>query len=195
MLFDELAFALSAGAAQVATNLDNFAVLMALLLTVGKGRAVAGYLLSQIIMLSAAAFVAFGADQTLPDGLVGYLGFVPLAIGLRGLLRMVLKTPGSADAKISSRSGVLGTTALFLALSFDSFAVMAPLLADSLPGYRLWAFGGASVAAGALALVAVKTARAAGPVGTWAMRLERVGPLVMIAAGIYVLMNSGTDFQ
>lgn len=192
MLLDELAFAVSAAAAQIATNLDNFAVLLALLLTVGKNRAVAGYLLSQLVMLSAAMAVAFGADQAMPGGLAGYLGFVPLVLGLRGAVRMLVKTPGGAGPRLSSKSGVLGTTALFLVLSFDSFAVMAPLLADSAPGYRLWALGGAGAAVAGLAATAVM---AAGRAGTWAVRLERLGPFVMIAAGIYVLMNSGTDLQ
>lgn len=192
-MLDELAFAVSAGAAQVATNLDNFAVLLALLLTVGKGKSIAGYALSQVIMLAAAMAVALGADQAMPGGLSGYLGFVPLALGLRGAIRMSVRKPGETSPRISSKSGVLGTTALFLALSFDSFAVMAPLLADSAPGYRLWGLGGAVIAVAALAAVALSAAGAAGAAGKWAARLERIGPFVMIAAGIYVLMNSGTD--
>lgn len=194
-MLDELAFALSAAMAQTATNLDNFAVLLALLLTVGKGRAVAGYALSQALMLAAAMAVALGTDQAMPGGLSGYLGFVPLALGLRGALRMLLRTPGDAAPRLSSKSRVFGTTALFLALSFDSFAVMAPLLADSAPGYRLWALAGAVLAVALLAGAALTAAGAASAAGKWAARLERTGPFVMIAAGIYVLMNSGTDLM
>ncbi|NSY38222.1 hypothetical protein [Leisingera sp. ANG59] len=195
MLLDELAFAVSAGAAQIATSLDNFAILLALLLTAGKGRAVAGYLLSQFIMLGAAMAAALGADQAMPGGMSGYLGVVPLALGLRGAVRMLVRKPGNANPRMSSNAGVLGLAALFLALSFDSFAVMAPLLADSQTGYRLWALGGAAAAVAGLAALAVKAAEAAGPAGIWSARLERIGPFVMIAAGIYVLVNSGTDLQ
>ncbi len=195
MLLDELAFALTAAAAQMATSLDNFAVLLALLLTVGKGRAIAGYLLSQALMLSVALGFALGADHSMPGGLAGYLGLIPLAIGLRGLVRMLTRQPGAADVQLSSRAGGLGIAVLFLALSFDSLAVMAPLLADSHPGYRPWAFGGAAGAVAGLAGAAAMTAKVAGPIGAWAARIDRIGPFVMIAAGIYVLLNSGTDLQ
>ncbi len=191
-MLDELAFALSAAAAQVATNLDNFAVLLALLFTIGRGTAVAGYSLSQLIMLSAAMAVALGADRAMPGGMTGYLGLIPLTLGLNGLVQMYLRKSGGSSRRLSRNSGVAATTALFLALSFDSFAVMAPLLADSKPGYRLWGLGGALLAVVALGAVALTASRRA---GGWATRLERIGPVVMIAAGIYVLINSGTDLQ
>jgi hypothetical protein len=81
---DHLTFAVSAALAQVLTNLDNLAVLLALLLTLGRARAVGGFVIAQAVVLAAAMGLAIGADQAL-SGWVGYLGIVPIALGLHAL--------------------------------------------------------------------------------------------------------------
>ncbi|MBE1282332.1 MAG: hypothetical protein GJ676_03375 [Rhodobacteraceae bacterium] len=192
MLWDELAMAGSAALAQVLTNLDNLAVLLVLQLTLGAGRTTIGYVLSQAIMLTAALAVAIGADRTLPDW-SGYLGLVPLALGLRGIWLQWSSAAEESPDTISRKAGILGVTFLFLGLSFDSFSVMAPLLADSLPAYRPWALAGASLAVLGLVTLARGVASSARTSPKWALRLERLGPVAMIAVGIYVLFNSGTD--
>ena len=81
---DHLTFAVSAALAQVLTNLDNLAVLLALLLSLGPVRAVGGFVIAQAVVLVAAMGLAIGADQAL-SGWVGYLGVVPIALGLHAL--------------------------------------------------------------------------------------------------------------
>jgi hypothetical protein len=59
---DHLTFAVSAALAQVLTNLDNLAVLLALMLTLGRARAVGGFVIAQAVVLAAAMGLAIGAD-------------------------------------------------------------------------------------------------------------------------------------
>ena len=187
-----IAFGLSAAVAQVLTNLDNLAALLALSLVVGKWRAIAGYVAAQAVILCLAMMVAVGSDQMLPAN-VGWLGLVPLTLGLRGAWQQ-LKGNDEEEAQVFSRqSSLLMTSLLFLSLSMDSFAVMAPLLADSTALFRLAALVGAILAVlalGAIGLAFAMTARATGP---WTHRFERLAPFVMMAAGVYVLIDSGTD--
>ena len=87
----------------------------------------------------------------------------------------------------------MASTLLFLSMSLDSFAVMAPLLADSLPGFRFSALTGAVAAVLGIGMLSIILSRLATPSPRWAGRLERLGPVAMILVGVYVLMNSGTD--
>ena len=187
-----IAFGLSAAVAQVLTNLDNLAALLALSLVIGKWRAIAGYVAAQGVILCLAMVVAVGSDQMLPAD-VGWLGMVPLSLGLRGAWQQMQGT-GDEEARVFSRqSSFVMTSLLFLSLSMDSFAVMAPLLADSTAPFRLAAVFGAILAVlslGAIGLAFAMTARATGP---WTQRVERLAPFVMMAAGVYVLIDSSTD--
>ncbi len=189
---DLIAFGLSAAIAQVLTNIDNLAALLALSLVVGKWRAIAGYVAAQAVILVLAMAVAIGSEQLVPSN-VGLLGLIPIGLGLRGLWQQFRNEDITPAEPFSSGSSFLMTSLLFLGLSMDSFAVMAPLLADSTPLFRFSALVGAVLAVlalGAAGLALAHTARSAGP---WTLRFERLAPYVMVLAGIYVLLDSGTD--
>ncbi|MEX0365696.1 MAG: hypothetical protein AB3N22_06470 [Ruegeria sp.] len=190
---DHAIFALSAALAQVLTNLDNLAALIALILVLGAAKAVAGYVVAQGIVLAGAMAVALGMSGTVP-GWTGYLGVIPLGLGLVGLWRQFSGGGAGKGASLSSGASLLVTTLLLLSLSMDSFVVMAPLLADSLPSYRIAGVIGAALAVLGLGVLAlVVGSRAAGPVEGWTRRLEKLGPFVMLLVGFYILSNSGTD--
>ncbi|SPJ29747.1 cadmium resistance transporter [Falsiruegeria mediterranea] len=189
---DLIAFGLSAAVAQVLTNIDNLAALLALSLVVGKWRAIAGYVAAQAVILTLALAVAVGAEQLAPSN-VGLLGFIPIGLGVRGVWQQFRNADEEQAEAFSRSSSLLMTSLLFLSLSMDSFAVMAPLLADSGPLYRFAALVGAVVAVLALGAVGLAFALTACATGPWTRRFERLAPFVMIAAGIYVLLDSGTD--
>ncbi|MFA3915465.1 hypothetical protein [Ruegeria hyattellae] len=191
-MLDHLIFALSAALAQVLTNLDNLAALIALMLVSGAARSVVGFLLAQLLMLAAAMGVAFGVSDAVPHW-AGYLGVFPLGLGLWGLWRQFSVRSDAPSSPLPAGASVLVTTLLFLSLSVDSFMVMAPLLADSAPSYRIAGLIGAVLAVCALAVLALAGARATGAAERIARRMERIVPYVMICAGIYILSNSWTD--
>ncbi|GAA6192413.1 cadmium resistance transporter [Phaeobacter sp. NW0010-22] len=189
---DILAFALSAGLAQIFTNIDNLAALLGLSLVMGPWRSILAYMLAQGLILTAAMGVALGANQV-QFGSAGLLGLIPLFLGMRGVWQQFGSAENSAEQGFSGRTSLVMTTVLFLSLSLDSFAVMTPLLVESSPVYRGAALMGALMAVvllGAIGLVFTKTAR---PTGSWISKFERLAPYVMICAGLYVLLDSGTD--
>ena len=191
-MLDYIVFGLSAFMAQVLTNLDNLAALLALMLVSGAKRSVFGFLLAQIIIITASLLVALGVDDVVPQW-AGYLGVIPLGLGVLALIRRNKSTGGTADPRLETSGSVIVVTLLFLSLSMDTFAVLAPLLADSAPGFRTAGIVGAALAAASLATVAMFGSKAPFMSGALASRLEKLVPFVMICAGLYILSNTWTD--
>ncbi|WP_170358391.1 MULTISPECIES: cadmium resistance transporter [Ruegeria] len=191
-MLDFVLFGLSAFMAQILTNLDNLAALLALSLVSGAKRAVFGFLLAQGVVISAALLLALGVEDVVPHW-AGYLGLIPLSLGILALIRQRRGTETETHANLDTGASVIMVTLLFISLSMDTFAVLAPLLADSAPTFRTAGVIGAVLAALGLATVALLGAKAPFMSGTLARRLERLVPYVMICAGLYILSNSWTD--
>lgn len=191
-MLDYAVFALSTFTAQVLTNLDNVAALLALMMVSGPKRSVLGFLVAQILVIAAAYLVAVGVDDVIPHW-AGYLGLIPLTLGVLGVLRQVRGASPTQDPKLATGASTLVISMLFVSLSMDTFAVLAPLLADSAPGFRIAGLIGAGSAALGLASVALLGSRAPFMTGNLAHRLEKLVPFVMIFAGLYILSNSWTD--
>lgn len=191
-MLDHVVFAASAFMAQVLTNLDNLMALVALMMVTGPRRAVLGFMLAQALVICAAFLLALGVEDIVPHW-AGYLGIVPLALGLFGIVRQMRGSGEFDTPALSAGASTLVTMLLFVSLSMDTFAVLAPLLADSVPSFRLAGVVGASVAAVTLAAFGFIGGRARVMTGRLAQRLEYLVPYVMICAGLYILSNSWTD--
>lgn len=189
-MIDELAFALSAGLAQILTNLDNLALLFALLPMLGVSRAIASYVVAQIIVLAAVFAIAAGASGLLPRW-TGYVGIIPIALGLWTLWRRHWGEAGFAAPPAAAGFGL--TLVMFLGMSGDSLAVMTPLVIDSARSYRIAVFLGAAGAIVIMAAGAALLSRVADRAQIVATRAEAVSPYVMMLAGAYVLWDSATD--
>lgn len=190
---DLVTFAASAGLALLLTNFDNLAVLFGLLRPLGTVRAVFTYVTAQMLVLVAVLSLAELVGDVLM-GHAGYLGFIPISMGLFGLWRN--RTARHQDATVNVQNGaasmvMAGVT--FLTMSVDSFTMMVPLLTDSAKGYRLAAFLGAVAAIALMASVALVFSGWADRARNWVSRAEVLGPYIMILAGIYILLDSGTD--
>ncbi len=182
-------------ASYAATQVDAVVVYVALALSghaVGVKRA---YAVCHALILCLAYLLSLGAAQ-IPAGSVRYLGLIPLGIGLWMLYqqrrdRAALETPGPLRVAKNGSAYV----ASFLALSVDSIVVAASFFADSGPA------SDTSVAAGLLVGIALllwlacwASGKAQGGWGFLA-RAEKIAPYFVIAAGIYVLLDTGTDIQ
>ena len=184
-----LGLSLSAGFAQVMTNLDNLALMMALLPILGARVAASAYMIAQVVVLAAALLLAealadFGA------GISGFAGAFPIAIGIWAIWRR--RKEVGRDPNLAPKS--LGVTVLmFLGLSGDSFAVLAPLILDTKPGLRLMIVIGSLLATGLLAAAALSLSRMTTRIQGLAERLDRFAPYVMIAVGFYILLDTATD--
>ncbi|MDO6521087.1 hypothetical protein Q4578_05785 [Shimia thalassica] len=187
-----LSMAASAALALIATNLDNLAVMVGLLLTAPRTRVLGGFGAAQVLVLGGALAVAEGVETAIP-GWTGYLGIIPLGLGLWGVWGQ-WHADENADQPTDIKKGTfLACFVLFASLSTDSFAAFAPLLADSQPAFRVSALFGAGVAALTLGFVGVRLVENAREGSPLVKKLERFGPYAMIAVGLYVLANSGTD--
>lgn len=173
------------------TNLDNLAVLIALVLIIGENRGVLAFAIAQTLILFAAMATALGVGMM--PGWTGYLGVTPIGLGCYALWQQVRRATQGNRPEMGQKSSVLAATVLFLTMSTDSFAVLTPFLADAQPGYRIAGLFGAALASGGLAILGFTSSRARTALGRWTHRLTRVAPVVMIIAGFYVLANTVTD--
>lgn len=191
-MLDHAVFAASTFMAQVLTNLDNLAALVALMMVSGPRRTVVGFLLAQLIVIMAALLLSLGVDDVIPRW-AGYLGIIPLCLGLYGMVRQFRGRHADTSPRLPTGASTLVTMMLFISLSMDTFAVLAPLLADSISSYRIAGVIGAVMAASALTILGLFGGRASIMTGGVARRLEALVPYVMICAGLYILSNSWTD--
>ena len=177
----------------VATNLDNLLALTVLAVSAGAARArvMAGYALSVLAVVGVGLGLGLADDAAGPAS-VRLLGLVPLAAGAVQLARLARRGPGEA-ATVRRVSGTLPSMAVFAAMSLDSVAVLGPLVADSADRLEpvvlgTWlAMGAAWIwLAGRLASrpAMARLAERAG---------ARAAPLLMMAVGVYILLDTPTD--
>ncbi|WP_204114192.1 cadmium resistance transporter [Shimia biformata] len=181
-------FGISVAVALVLTNIDNLAMLVALLLRLPKRRVLIAFIAAQVLVLVASKAIADGIELGF-SAQAGWLGIIPILLGVRELL----KRKNGDEPGVHDESTVLALTLVFLSISSDSLFVLTPLLADAAPGHRVFGILGAVFAWGALVVVGVKTARQAGVHSWWSKRFEQLAPWVMIAVGVYVLLDTATD--
>lgn len=195
---DHILFALSSGLVLVSTNIDNLVMLLALMVSLNPMRAATGFLVAQGLMLSLSLGIASGVDHSGILSWVGYLGSVPLILGLRGIWLQVAQCPDQGPDKrpyqpAVQAGAVSSSLALFLSLSFDTLAAMIPLLSDSAAAFRVSGLVGAGAALMGLVALAVWTAPRARQLGPQIARLDSFAPYVMVLVGLYILINSPTD--
>ncbi|MBO9477693.1 hypothetical protein J7382_09125 [Shimia sp. R11_0] len=192
-MIDWIGLAVSAALAHVATNLDNLAILVGVTLTIGRIRAVFGYLIAQGVVLAAAFLLSEGLEIGLA-AYVGYLGLIPMAVGGLALVRRQ-KAALQEDLTPSEpmRRQLVAVVMLFLSVSFDTFAVFTPLLADSRQIFTAPVLAGAAMSALLISGVGAMLARLAPERVRRMGRLEWFAPYVMIAVGFYIVLNTTTD--
>lgn len=194
MPVDELLLIIALTAATfVATNLDNLGVLVMLIgeETYGAREVTWGYLLSALIVFAAAWLVA-EAVELAPDRRLGYLGFIPIALGIYRAWELTRGHPADSSIRASS-AGVIAVTLLMLAQSGDTLAVYISLFADTseyLETAMLITFA-------VCAVLWISAARWLAGHRLIQEPLERWGryllPVLLIVIGVLILMDTPTD--
>jgi len=178
----------------VSTNLDNLGLLVILIAekTWRPSQINFGYLISLVIVV-VLAWVLSTAIELSPDTYMGYLGVLPIALGIYRFTR--LYQPIDEEALDRGRAGTWPVVTMMLAQSGDSLIVYVALLADTQEGLEP-AFMLTIMAAGALWIV---LAQWFGSRRVIAEPLERWGqyllPFVLIAIGVLILLDTPTDIQ
>jgi cadmium resistance protein CadD (predicted permease) len=187
-----------AAGAYVATNLDNFTLLVALLARYRHKvlQVIAGYMTSMLILV-AIAYWASTAASAMPVEYLGLLGIVPISVGAVGLVRLFRgHTAKSTIDQIKSTAGksvIFTTLAVQLGNGADTLVTISALFADSNPSADVLAV--VTLAAMALLFVFIAVYAVKHPALTiWIDRnADRITPFILIIVGTYILLNTATD--
>ena len=176
----------------VATNVDNLLILVAWML---GGRLATRRLLGAYSLAAAAVLLVallFGTvSNLLPVQYLGYLGIIPVLLGLK-MLAERFQGDEAVNSEKTSLSLLTVATALF-ANSVDTMLVFAPLLADSAASVDPLIAASYVLVAGVWFWVAWWFSRNVGRLARVSMIAQWVAPLIMIAVGLYILDNTATD--
>ena len=183
----------------VATNMDNLLILVVLLGANSrrKSAVLLGFICSAIAVISISALgVAVGS--MLGANLIGYLGVVPLLLGIYMLYQSrrgrhtdedrAETVPNSTEPKIW-----LSTFVLMFSNSGDSVAVFLPLLAESRRSSLLIMVSCYLTMAVLWAGLAYMISGQRDLARRIEHRAEKIVPWIMIGVGIYILMDTATD--
>jgi cadmium resistance protein CadD (predicted permease) len=187
-----------AAGAYVATNLDNFILLVSLLARYRNhtSNVVAGYFTCMLILGFVGLWIGKAANIA-PVEYLGLLGFVPISIGVVELIQLRRGKAKVAVAKEKSADGVqkVFMTTLFSQLGngADTIVVFGVLFIDSMPSADILTI--LTLAAMAVIFVFVGIYAVRHPaVCEWIDRYAyRVMPFVLIIVGVYILANTATD--
>ncbi len=174
----------------VATSFDNLLILVSLLGTSHERKEVAsGYLTGMFLVATTATGLSM-ATHRLPTPSLGYLGLIPIGLGLWHLLQ--LRQPSRRD-QTRRGEGAWPVALVTVAASGDSLATFVALLSDSVTPLAvpiLATFAACSF--GWLALARFLSTRE-----KVARVLRRGGayliPVLLIVIGSYILLDSPTD--
>ncbi len=187
-----------AAGAYVATNLDNFILLVALLARYRNhsSKVVAGFFVSVLILAIAGLWIGKAAD-IVPVEYLGLLGFVPISIGVVELIQLRRGKAKVTAAKEKSVDRVpivfMTTLSSQLGNGADTIVVFGVLFIDSMPSADILTI---------LTLIAMGVVFVF--VGIYAVRhpalcewidryAYRVMPFVLIIVGVYIVANTATD--
>jgi len=191
LLSDVVSAVLLASAAYASTNLDNLVVLGALAASSGRRRAVVGGLGIASLLLLGAALSFSLLSQVLAPRMLGWLGILPIALGLHQLIRGNDAASQSGTRDVSLRAVIV----LVLANSADTLAVFGPLFAESeaiVIAVMALVF---AAMVGVLSVFVRMLSLGSGRLTRFTHVSGRAVPYIMIAIGAYILFDTGTDLQ
>ncbi len=177
----------------MATNVDNLTLLVSWMLA-GRTSArslATGYALANIAVLVLAVLLGL-SSSVIPVEQIGYLGVIPIALGIYSLIGQ-FRGQEQAAGEQRGNGAALGIAATLAANSVDSIILFSPMLADSkasIDPFIAAAFVAVAAAWYGLAKYASHHAArldAVTKVAGW------IAPLIMIYVGVYILMNTSTD--
>ncbi len=181
-----------------ATNIDDIVVLTVLFLATTRGslkgwQVVLGQYLGFIALVAISVIAALGLT-IVPDEWVGFLGLIPLGIGLYGLVRY-LRRRGEEDDDDDESSikagGLLGVAGITIANGADNISLYTPVFrTQPIPDTVI-----TIVVFLLLVTVWCLAARAIGTNRRVTEALERIEhwlvPVVFIGLGLYIMIGSG----
>lgn len=187
-----------AAGAYVATNLDNFILLVSLLAGYRNqtSSVVAGFVGSMLILGFVGYWIGKAADIA-PVEYLGLLGFVPISIGVVELFRLRRGKATVTETKDKTGNGVqtvfMATLISQLGNGADTIVILGVLFTDSIPSADILIILTLSAMAVVFILVGIYAVRHPA-LSEWIDRYAyRAMPFILIIVGVYVLANTATD--
>jgi len=187
-----------AAGAYVATNLDNFILLVSLLARYRNHTSyvVAGYFTCMLILGFVGLWIGKAANIA-PVEYLGLLGFVPISIGVVELIQL---RRGKAKVTVAKEKSVDGAQKVFITTLFiqlgngaDTIVVFGVLFIDSMPSADILTILTLATMAVIFVFVGIYAVRHPA-LCEWIDRYAyRVMPFVLIIVGVYILANTATD--
>jgi cadmium resistance protein CadD (predicted permease) len=150
-----------------------------------------GYLLG-VSSILAVSWVASSIVELAPARFVGWLGLLPIGLGVVGLAQQ-LRGESAPDSERPRPGGPLAIALLTISLGGDNLSVFIPLFAETPHSLDSVIVLITLVSAVAWGLLAERLSRAQS-IGS---ALERWGPrlmpLLLIALGLFILLDTSTD--
>jgi cadmium resistance protein CadD (predicted permease) len=179
----------------VGTNLENVVVAVAMFCRQTSNPVLAIGFFAGLSAMLVFSWLSGSAMGMLPTQYLGLLGLVPIALGIRELLRTHDGQPEKAIVE-NQQTAVKSTAVLALLMvanGADTIAVFAPLIAESEATDRVVITVAYLLASALLAWISVQVCthpRLTGPIQRYG---GRIAPFAMIGIGVYILLNTGTD--
>ncbi len=184
--------------AYVATNLDNFILLVSLLARYRNhtSNVIVGYLACMLIIGFVGFWIGEAADIA-PVEYLGLLGFVPISIGAVELIQL---RRGKAKVTVAKEKSVDGVQKVFMTTLIsqlgngaDTIVVFGVLFTDSMPSADILIILTLAAMAVIFVLVGIHAVRHPA-LSEWIDRYaHRAMPFVLIIVGVYILANTATD--
>ncbi len=175
--------------AYAATNVDNLLIMAALGAdTSNRGQLVTGFLVASAGVLFIASLATF-IERIVPPEVLGYLGFVPLSIGLY----LLIFTTAQAEEPASRSTAWPAIAGLLFANSGDTIFAVGPLFAESGSDARIGLAIGFVLIAAVWLLLMLNVSKRVARSELLSRLGPRLAPWMMILVGLYILSDSATD--
>jgi cadmium resistance protein CadD (predicted permease) len=182
----------------VATNLDNLALLAALLARYPSRRLVVGVAyIASVLMLGLGGYGIAHAADIAPVEYLGWLGLIPIGLGTVGVIDLFRKNTASytirENASGSAGAAFIATLASQLGNGVDTVLTFGALFADSNP--KSDALVGITVAAMAVLFLAGARYAVGHPAIEKSIenQAHKITPFILIFVGAYILVDTATD--
>ena len=189
----ELTIIVLVAGSYAATNIDNLTILVSWMLA-GKipfAGIARGYTLAAVAVLAISIILGLSSN-VIPIEFIGYLGVIPIGLGIYTLVGQIRGRSPQVDADTGS-GAVLGIAAILIANSADSIIIFSPMLADSQATIDLYIASAFVVVAAAWFWMAKVASQRAAKFDAVTRVAGWIAPLFMIYVGIYILMDTATD--
>jgi cadmium resistance protein CadD (predicted permease) len=187
-----------AAGAYVATNLDNYILLVSFL---ARHRdqtksVVAGYFVCMIIFGFTGYWIGAAASVA-PVEYIGFLGIVPISIGTYELVQLrrgsVTATAATDKSAGDGQKAFMTTLISQLGNGADTIVILGILFADSTPSADMLIILTLAAMAATFVIVGIYTVLHPA-LSKWIGRYaHRAMPFILIAVGVYVLANTASD--